>query len=595
MTTRNWTPRQREAIETEHARVLLAAGPGSGKTATIAARVDRLIGTFRANSKEIAVVTYTNAAAREIEERMFDPRVQDKPYPLGFCGTLHGFCLRLLRDYGEEFGYGRRMTIVSPESAADLLASKATTIGCKTPLKDLLALKAKGHPGRGLRLDLAKTVVATYFDELKENGVVDFDVILSEALHLLVSVPVLPYSYLFVDEAQDSSSLDWSIYRALPILNKFIVGDPDQAIYGFRGGAVSEFLAFSRDPYVKVIPLEENFRSRPEICAAANQLIFHNKTRIAKTTVSTREAGGILVSLTSKNEGEEIAAIARDIGLRGYDPGKIAVLTRTNDAASAFRKPFEAWGLSVKGRETSDLPRDWPLARAFVELLVDPDNDTLAELFTIARAVDKGALRSDARRQAHALRKIANSLGQTIASYVEFRGEIFRQPKCLDEVTQAAQFAGVSLESRALIAERLKELPSGSSFLDLALALAPMRKAVEEEEADGIELLTIHSAKGREFDVVYLAAFEDEVLPGRRPGVDVEEERRLAYVAITRAREVVVFSTAYSRASAWGSVDPRTPSRFLDEAWGLPPSSWKPVDDELEARKRRTAPEGAQG
>lgn len=590
------TPAQREAITTDHKRVLVLAGPGSGKTATTVARIKRLIDDG-VPASEIVALTFTNAAARELEARLTPKpmgemskdiagilvgaegvaRMEAGPYSrLGYCGTLHGFCLRLLKENGGFMGYGARLSIVSPESVSDLLASKAQTLGCKYPLKDLLALKAKGRPARGARLDLAQTVVASYFDDLKDAGIVDFDVLLTDALELIRNATAIVnvFSFLFVDEVQDSSDIDWAIYEALPIRNKFFVGDPDQAIYSFRGGNVRASLATATQSATHVIKLEENFRSHAEICEAANNLIARNVGRIDKKTISANGPGGRVVVLdAAMTEGEEIGIVARDISDLAesdndpenhecFDPKDIAILARTNAIATNFRKTLAACGIPVIEREQSALPMDWPLARAFVEFLANPDNDTLAFFLLVTLYQKKGANPKDARDAAHAAKRSAASVGKSLnrASIGLDRRDDLR------DLPQILQKEGISLESRALVAEKIKEVGPNATPLELALAMAGTKELVKEGTGEGVSVLTIHASKGREFDVVYLVGFEDEIIPGRRSSVDVEEERRLAYVAVTRARKVLVFSGAQSRVTPWGAINQHSPSRFVLEA-----------------------------
>ncbi|HVY61152.1 MAG TPA: ATP-dependent helicase [Planctomycetota bacterium] len=600
MKTIERTPAQREAIETDHPLVLVLAGPGSGKTSTTVDRIKRLLDSGVAHER-IAAITFTNAGARELDERLRPPplsamsaslaevvagpegvRRMNQGAALGYSGTLHGFCLRMLKAHGGSLGYGSRLSIVSPESAESLLASKAATLGCKMTLKDLLALKAKGRPARGARLSVAETVVATYYDELREAGILDFDVMLAEAAALFADPKVAAaigaeFDYLFVDECQDSAPLDWSIYAALRIPNKFFVGDPDQMIFGFRGASLDGILALWRNAAAKVIKLEDNFRSHSEICEAAQRLIERNKNRVSKVTTSVKGPGGY-VSLKGilegssiyANEGEEIGMVAREIKAMcgaqsdGDPVPSIAVLARTNAIASAFARTLAAVSIPVVARERSDLPRDWAYARAAVELLVDPENDTLAEFYLAALYAKKGATPANAQSMAHSARRAATAVGRSLNDANLHFGR-FRKAS---EALSALADLGVSRESQMLAAERYKDLPRpvDASVIDLALALAATRDGSKDPAGDGVHVLTIHGAKGREFDVVFLVGFEDEQIPGRaKSEAAIEEERRLAYVAATRARKFLFVSWAESRVSPWGAIQPCKPSRFLAE------------------------------
>lgn len=574
------TAQQREAITTDAHRVLVLAGPGSGKTATTVARIHHLIYAVGTTPSEIVAITFTNAAARELEERIAKECGDD--VKLGYVGTLHGFCLRMLKEHGGFLGYGARISIISPESAEDLLVSKAKTLGCKTPIKELLKLKDAGRPPRGERLTGNQVVIANYFDDLRDAGIVDFDVLLTEALRLfrdLCGNEFLGFRHLFVDEVQDSSETDWEIYDALVIENKFFVGDPDQAIYAFRGGDVSEMLA--RCSTHKVIRLEENFRSRSEICEAAQNLIEHNKDRVPKRTWSVKGHGGEVVYHFGKmNEGEELATVTRCIQQfsQAIDPAiepfkvraeltelipSIAVLARTNAIASSFRKGLAAVGIPVVAVQSSGLPKDWPVVRALVEFLSNPENDTLAQFLLISLYEKKGASPKEAREAVHAAKRAANAAGKTLnRANLGFK----RRETCAD-IAQILVKENISAESRMLVAEQLKEVGASASVLDLSLALAQV-KGINQESGTGVECMTIHASKGREFDVVFVVGVEEKILPSNWGGATLEEERRLAYVAITRARSCLVITSSATRATPWGALGAQTPSRFIQEMIG---------------------------
>lgn len=586
-----WTSSQREAIETDHPLVLVLAGPGSGKTKTT---VDRVLRLFENGQRieRIAAITFTNAGARELESRIQSHYMHadqvDRPQVtrLGFSGTLHSFCLKILREHGGFLGYGARLSVISPESATDLLASKAQTLGCKSPLKDLLALKAKGRPPRGGRLSVDETVVATYYDELREAGIVDFDVILSEAAELLRSSEACAavsaeFDHLLVDEFQDAASIDHSIYAALRIPNKFFVGDPDQQIYGFRGAWLEGILALARNAACQVIKLETNFRSHEEICFAAQRLIEHNRDRVAKRTISAKGAGGAVEVLPPfETEGAEIGGVAARIKHELWDDGEdaslqmsIAVLARTNSIAAAHAQTLAACGIPVVAREKSDIPADWIFARSVVELLVNPDNDTLAEFYLSALYAKRGATPKEAREAAHAARRAANNASKSLNAATLH----LERARSAAGVVARLEAMNVSRESRMLAAERLRDLPGDASALDLALAIGATRDSSKEPAGDGVHVLTIHGAKGREFDAVFVVGFEENVIPGRAARIRgddaardraIEEERRLAYVAVTRARKHLYVTSSKSRPTPWGEIVASAPSRFLAELSG---------------------------
>jgi DNA helicase-2/ATP-dependent DNA helicase PcrA len=565
------TPVQQQAILTKDKTVLVVAGPGSGKTATTVARIKHLIEDGVDPSKIVAI-TFTNAAAREMHNRLILTGEVDlecagaRPIDLGHCGTLHSFALKMLKQFGGSYGYGARMSLVSPESAQDLLLSKAQTLGCKLKVEDLLKLKSQGRPAKGTRMDLGQTVVASYYQDLREAGIVDFDILLTEFARLLTedsSFLKHDYEYLFVDEVQDSGPVDWEIYLELPIPNKFYVGDPDQAIYGFRGGDLNGMMWLAKKTDTTVIKLEENFRSHSEICNCAQNLIENNTDRIDKQTLSVKGTGGqVQIAQTAMNEGSEIALVAARIQTCGaFAPGSIidmAVLCRTNAIAFEIQKQLEAAGLPVIKRERSTLPKDWPLLRSLVELMVNPDNDTLAYFYLTAFYQSIGLTPKEARAKAHAERQAAHRAGKTINQMV-----LRFDSNALNKATE-----NISNESRMLLGQIIRSADLANP-LELALAVASYRDSIHEDrkaKLEGIYVMTIHASKGREFDAVFLVGWEDEIIPGRnRSPREVEEDRRLAYVGITRARNFVMITNAATRQTPWGSIEQHTPSRFITE------------------------------
>lgn len=586
------TPAQQRAIDSNAPAILCLAGPGSGKSTTLAARIKRLIDDG-VNPSEIVAITFTNAGARALNEKLIGnvdhgPDCKTTEFlKLGFSGTLHAFALRMLKRYGSWIGYGERIALIDAEAGADLLQSKATSLGCKVKLDKLLELKAKGRPTG--RLDVAQTVVAGYFDELRENGLVDFDTLLTEFARLIqngnklenslspsviecFSAPTVLggfgslFKYLFVDECQDSSEIDWQIYDALPIANKFFVGDSDQAIYSFRGGRVDCLMRYAKHPGVEVISLEDNFRSHDEICNAANRLISHNVDRIAKNTISARGPGGEVGKVQeSLNEGSEIYATISRINAMHWEPREVAILARTNAICAAYRDALKASGIPVAEAPKSTLPRDWALARSLVELLVDPDNDTLAFFYLVARKIHDGFEPKIAREEAHDMQLTARRLGMTInAKYWSYSNPV------IDHASVFLRTEGISRETRMRVAELGRALPSEATLVDLALAM----NVVEPDpvtDNSGVTVTTFHGCKGLEWDVVFIVGAEDEIIPGNRKSdtpADVQESRRLFFVAATRARKALYIAHAQQRKTSWGSIAAHAPSRFIKELIG---------------------------
>lgn len=562
------TSAQSEAIHTNHSNVLCVAGPGSGKSTTVIARIKRLVENA-VDPATIAALSFTNAASRILNERLGEIQ-------LGANSTLHSFALRCLKKHGGRYGYGERTAIISPESAADLMASKAQSLGCKTAISTLLKAKAElGRPARGQRLTLDQTVIATYLDELKEAKVVDYDVLLQEFRDMLTSGSpnamsaqqsiYQEFSYLFVDEVQDSAPIDWEIYRALSIPNKFYTGDPDQNLFEFRGARVREMVEEAEKSETLVIKLEQNFRSDLAICDVAQRLIENNKNRVPKKTISVRGAGGSVEYIGDfNNEGDEISAVTNRIKALTVKLGEVAILARTNAIAEGFRKALPALNIPVVEKKTYSLPRDWAYARSLIEVLISPNNDSLAYFYLVARGLNKGMPPAAARKAAQAIRVDSNSMGKTVNQNLLHMEPITRPESAL----AALVGAGVSREAHMIAVEKWRELPPGATMEEFTLALAETKDYVKEAGGEGVHVSTIHGWKGREADVVFLVGCEDEVFPGReaKEGDEgIEASRRCLYVGVTRARTSLILSSAKTRITEWKQVVSRTPSRFLKE------------------------------
>jgi DNA helicase-2/ATP-dependent DNA helicase PcrA len=565
----NSTENQTLAIESTARTTVIAAGPGSGKTTTLVARIARMI-ELGMKPEEIVVLTFTNAAARELEQRLGVKL--GAAVKLGFIGTLHAFALRSLRGMAYVNG-GRTLSLISPDAASDLLESSAKTSGSKASLKELLLLKRQGVKRVG-RLTVDEVAVLSYFDRLRESDLLDLDELLPEFLRQIEGGKMLrEYGALFVDECQDSAAIDWDIYHALPIWSKTFVGDPDQAIYGFRGGNVGGFLELAAKVPTRLIALEENFRSGEQIVKAAQRLIDHNADRIAKVTRwATDFLGDTVFQDPFPNEGAEVAHVAQAITeffRDGTPVNEIAVLARTNAVAQEFARGLEGLKIPVQKKARYAVPRDWKLARAVIDMIGDPSNNTLAFFLLVELLVREGATVKAAKAAAHeSLKEATASRRNLVEQHLILAGADGPPAQYAAQAAQACYGFNVSRESRMLVIEKIQDVGEGATLAELVLALAEIGETVDRTTAaDGVQVMTIHAAKGREFDVVFLVGFEDEACPGNRPDVNLEEERRLAYVAITRARKYLSVSSAAFRRVEWGSGE-RTPSRFIAEMTG---------------------------
>lgn len=568
MRLQNPTPEQREAITTAEPTLMMIAGPGSGKTATLVSRVEAVL-EQGVPPAELVMLTFTNAAAHELAERI------GSELEFGFIGTLHAFALRLLKRYSAALGYANGVALIDEEAADDLLAEVAKQMGCRDSLSRLKSLRAEGVPTLAAHeFSVDRLTVREFYEQMRAFGVVDYDALLTEFERLLKDPPAeleALFAHLFVDEVQDSSPIDWRIYRALPIPNKCFVGDPDQAIYSFRGGDVSQMLQVSQDPTVCTIKLEANFRSTAEICAAAQRLIEQNERRMQKVTraVTDRRGSVTLLEMAETGAGEiemVIEGVRKQLAA-GIE--SVAILARTNAIADEFRKSMQAADLELVQRKITLLPRDWKLARSVVEFVSDPDNDVVAFGCLQQLLIAEGVQPKAAKKQAREARIAAASAGLPLnrASLLLRHDRILQA----STVVRSSLFDRASREARSIIVEKLRELPRDATAADLALALADVRQFEQEDGGGRVRVSTIHGAKGREFDVVFMVGMEEEVFPGRRNAAEqanIEEERRIAYVGATRARTALFLSWARMRRTPWNAIETHRPSRFIGEIVG---------------------------
>jgi len=553
------TEEQRLAVETEAPNALVVAGAGTGKTTVIERRVLWLAGQD-VDPKEIAVVTYTNEAARIVSERFAASGVT-----VGFCGTLHNFCLRTMREMGggeliviDEEERGERLLVAAREMCVDDISTGAL-------VKFLNTGEASARNAHKLEV-----AVSRYLANCERDGLIDFESILRNTARDLIQTQTTPpgtWEHLIVDEWQDAEEIDWQIYSTIPARNRFFVGDPLQAIFGFRSGRPREIDLNILDGVPTVFYLTKSWRSTPEICAAASRLSKHARLGAPKALYSFRNSGADVRTRGFRNEAEEALALAVAINVAVGDHSSkyddFAVLCRTNAVADYIAEQFKFHDIPVRRLVQRELPDDWRLAVAALGWLARPDSHVAARRFAQFRQPD-----------------------------VQFeRVDLFtRRPITGDADKLELELAalGISEASIAAIALRFSELPETAALRDLECALTLEGAGRKLSAVEGVFVGTIHGAKGREFERVVLAAMEEEIIPSRKKSADVDEERRVAYVGMTRAKTLLWLTWARSRRSTWGSRAPEKhePSRFIGEALNEKEETNEDTDDERHGSRR---------
>jgi DNA helicase-2/ATP-dependent DNA helicase PcrA len=533
--------------------ILALAGPGSGKTTVLTHRILAL--AKESDSRGFVIITFTNAAARELKSRLHE---LDQQLVLGFVGTLHGYCARLLSR-------SRSVTLIDEDQKLALLhqvAAEHQAIKSKRPTDKALLEAAGASLYLGVsdrKLTSAERVASDYHARMLASGTYDFDSLLLHALGCLGKGQPLCETHLFVDEFQDSAQVDDAIYRAHPAAIKFFVGDQDQSIFAFRGGDHKNIMRLVADQNVTKYSLSLNYRSGSRICQAANNVIRRNQDRLPRETVSAIKGSADDQALVDLHIAESSIQSLQHIALDYLDtkPDSCAVLFRYNAHVDEAVKYFESQNIKLARRVQVKMPEDWRKARTLLSVLSNPYNEVVMRHYIALSYPEKHV--DITNRAAMAYRSINEDHFQ------------FPDVSCLsgaaqvDAVTSALRKEQVSRESVELLTTRWKELDAGSTISDLIILLNNER--TEREQGQGMTVTTFHAAKGREWDTVYLGACEQATIPGGKKGLALEEERRLFYVAMTRARRSLVFCYAKARPLMFRSkCELQQPSQFLHEA-----------------------------
>ena len=531
------------------------ASPGSGKTATLVARVADC--ASRHDPQQFAVITFTNSAARELTERLAkaSPGTQ-----LGFVGTLHSYVMRLIQRHGKLIGLPPSFTLIDQEQRDDILEGIKKQHGYKGSKKDVV--EAAGRSvwlGQEPKTD-PERIAADYHQQMRASGTFDFDSLLAYGA-LLFEKPghiPMPPTHLFVDEVQDSAAVDFRIYQAMPSAFKFFIGDERQSIFKFRGGDVNQIRAMAARSDVKVYALGLNYRSGRVICDAANRLISHNGNFLPMAPAINLYSE-ILVR-ESPNSISSLQRIALDLddnaawGPNAKGDFSAAVLFRYNAHVDEAVKFFQSQNIPLARRDDLVQPPDWKKARALLAVLSNPYNETTVRYYL--RVAYPTREMEIVNRAATAYQ----SINDTHFHFSEIIGEPLAQ---FAKLTGMLRNEGISEQSVSKIVTAWEQL-ANPSMGDLIYALAndPQRRV----HGAGLTVTTFHGAKGLEWDSVYIGAAEQAVTPGAKGEAALAEERRLFYVAITRAKRRLVLCHAAYRAGLFRTrAEAQQISQFVKE------------------------------
>lgn len=616
---------QARAVTHGDGPLLILAGAGSGKTKTLTHRIAYLIGELKVFPSRILAVTFTNKAAKEMRQRLaqlLDEEADNRQF-MPWMGTFHSICVRILRMDGAHIGLHRRFLIYDTDDQVSLMKQimkargltdkdikpRAVLSVISNAKNEMRSAEDFSMSARGPREQKIAELFFAYEKALEEAAALDFDDLLTKTVELLQNSPEIrqkwqrQFEYILIDEYQDTNAVQYALIKLLvnERRNLCVVGDDAQSIYSFRGADYTNILNFERDfPGTTVVKLEQNYRSTGAILDLANSLIQHNIHRTDKN-LWTANGDGIDPKLWQLySESEEALAIANEIQAQianGRQYGDAAVLYRTNAQSYAIERALRQSYIPYKivgGLRFLDraVVKD---VLAYLRLLYQP-SDRVSFLrivnvpkrgigtVSVAKFLDwNDAARRDivsgllaveeadnltarAKRPLLELGKILEELQQEIdGSPAELIEKIIKRTGYGDFINDGTPQAEERMENIGVLLAEAKAYVDVDTFLE-EMALMSSADTVAEQQ---VTLMTLHAAKGLEFPVVFLAGLEEGILPHARvfdsgKADDIEEERRLCYVGVTRAREELFVSCASSR-TQFGQIGYNMPSRFLDE------------------------------
>jgi DNA helicase-2/ATP-dependent DNA helicase PcrA len=658
---------QQKAVAAPLGPMLVLAGAGTGKTRALIARVAYLIAELNAKPVSILALTFTNKAAGELKERLKSLLGEDQMLP--WAGTFHSFCARLLREYGEVLGHSRSFTIYDTDDSEKVLTTILREEGIAREelspalLQTWISAKKNGREQnsdkRDPRYRWVPKLLERYDELLRLSNAVDFDDLLRLPVQLFDShADILNhvqtmYRHILIDEYQDTNRLQYELARHLSRQHRslFAVGDDDQSIYGWRGADLRNILEFEQDfPDAAVYRLEQNYRSTEPILLVANDVIARNRARKEKQIWTMQKEGEKAVLRPCRTDFDEAHEVVGEIfhlmRRQKLSWRSFAVLYRTNAQSRAFEEALLSqaipYGLvgAIRFYERKEI-KD---ALSYLRVIANADDD-----LSLRRAFG-APVRGIGTKSIQCLQETAKewtcTLGQVLARVDEVpklgsaakvrlkatddlldslrkRALTLPLPQFVEEVlTTSGLRASLEKEGTAEARERLEnldQLVAGAEEryrINPAMSLDDFLQEVAlisdvdnwRESADAVTLMTLHAAKGLEFPYVFLVGLEEGLFPHERSAedkADVEEERRLFYVGVTRAQKKLYLTYASERWQA-GRIVRAEPSRFLREihpenlqGWTLPPESrshermgWEMDEEEIfeeESRRPRSS------
>ncbi len=619
-------PPQLEAIEHVDGPVLVLAGAGTGKTRVLTTRLAHILATGRAFPNQILAVTFTNKAALEMKERV-GAIIGDAVENMFWLGTFHSICVKILRRHADLVGLGTNFTILDQDDQVRLIKQivRAADIDEKRFPPRMLAgiidswknkglLPAQVPEGDAYAYADGKAIklYQTYQARLQELNAADFGDLILLCVNLFQKHPNIlheyqqRFRYILIDEYQDTNISQYLWLRLLAMSHKNIccVGDDDQSIYGWRGAEVGNILKFEKDfEGAKVVRLEQNYRSTTHILGAASGLITSNQDRLGKT-LWTAEEGGEKITVNAvwdgRAEARAIGEIVEDLQRKKEHLSEMAILVRAGFQTREFEENFLTLGIpyriigGVRFYERAEI-RD---AMAYLRVIQNADDDlaferiinvpkrgigdtTVAKLHRIARAGSMSLVRASqdvveteelAKKARTSLRDLLEKFDKwrTLAkdmSHIDLTDAVLEESGYYDKWrNDKSPDAPGKLENLSELLRGMEAFESLEEFLE---HVSLVMENTAENQFDSVSIMTLHGSKGLEFDTVFLPGWEEELFPSRKSIEEhgergLEEERRLAYVGITRAKKRAHIFYAATRYMFGNYMSP-IPSRFIEE------------------------------
>lgn len=623
--TKNLNPEQRQAAECTQGPLLIIAGAGSGKTRVLTHRIAHILDKGLAKPWEILAITFTNKAAAEMFERVDNLVYGAKDM---WISTFHSCCVKILRREATSVGYDTNFNIYDTSDQTKLIKTclkelniddkkfpPKTMLGAISKAKNMLISPVDYAPKDHFE-SLVQNVYKLYQRRLQKNNAMDFDDLIFETVKLFrFNEDILEkyqqrFKYIMVDEYQDTNHSQYVLvnFLAQGHRNLCVVGDDDQSIYLFRGADVSNILDFEKDyPEANVVKLEQNYRSTKTIIAAANDVIKQNQGRKGKNLWTDNLEGDKIVVHQATDQYQEAEYVAEQIEKHikeGKSYKDMAILFRTNALSRNLEEvlvrkgmPYVIYGATefYKRKEIKDV-------LAYLKVLVNPeDNLSLARVINVPRrgigdaTIDKymqygeennltlyQVLKDHSNVVSRSNKKVQDFI--QLIEQLKSMAEYLTVSEVLEEVVNRtgyqAMFKNENTDESLMRLENIQELSTVTQEFDNNsegglkefVQEISLNTDTESVNADGdvVKLLTLHSAKGLEFPIIFIVGTEEKIFPHIRSfdePIEMQEERRLCYVGITRAMEKLYFTCAQSR-SLYGRTDRNPISRFIKEIKG---------------------------